>query len=233
MYCGPQRRIIEHQVRALQARAHSSRQPIAGRSKGLAIAPRLTVKDAAGRLIAEEEWPKGGLDHRQATRRFSSASTELLDGTPVSAVGHRVVHGGTDFSAPTRVDEQVMSASCGSCVPSRRSISRITSRAIDALTELAPHIPQVACFDTAFHRNQPELAQIFAIPRELTEGGRQALRFPRPFVRIYRQATDREGAGYSEGASAGCPSRQWRKPLCAAQRAAALRQRWVSPRSTD
>ena len=43
--------------------------------------------------------------------------------------------------------------------------------AIDALAELAPHIPQVACFDTAFHRNQPELAQIFAIPRQITEAG--------------------------------------------------------------
>jgi acetate kinase len=149
-----------------------ARQPanFRGQVEGIGIDPHLTVKDGAGRLIAEEEWPKGGLDHRQATSAIFERSTDLLNGIRVSAVGHRVVHGGIRFAAPTRVDDEVMSA--------LRKLSPLAPlhqphnlAAIDALTELAPHIPQVACFDTAFHRNQPEQAQVFAIPRHLTEAG--------------------------------------------------------------
>ena len=141
-----------------------------GQIEGIGNAPRLTVQDAAGEKIAEQEWPKDGFGHREGTSAIFERSLALLDGTPVSAVGHRVVHGGTDFSGPTKVDGQVMDA--------LRKLSPLAPlhqphnlAPIEALAELAPHIPQVACFDTAFHRNQPELAQIFAIPREITKAG--------------------------------------------------------------
>jgi acetate kinase len=141
-----------------------------GQIEGIGISPSLTIKDAAGGLVADQKWPQDGLDHRQATEAIFKRLIELLGGTPVSAVGHRVVHGGTDFAVPTRVDEQVMGK--------LRALSPLAPlhqphnlAPIDALTELAPHIPQVACFDTAFHQNQPELAQLFAIPRELTKAG--------------------------------------------------------------
>lgn len=149
-----------------------ARQPanFRGQVEGIGITPRLTVKDAAGQMVAEEEWPQGGLDHRQATSAIIERSAELLDGTAVSAVGHRVVHGGVDFSAPTRVDEQVLSALRKLC-PLAPLHQPHNLAPIEALAELAPHVPQVACFDTAFHRNQPDLAQIFAIPRQLTEAG--------------------------------------------------------------
>lgn len=141
-----------------------------GQIEGIGNVPRLTVKDAAGGLVAEEEWPQGGLDHRQATKATFQRLIGLLNGTPVSAVGHRVVHGGTDFAAPVKVDGQVMSALRKLC-PLAPLHQPHNLAAIDALAELAPHIPQVACFDTAFHRNQPKLAQLFAIPREITAAG--------------------------------------------------------------
>lgn len=141
-----------------------------GQIEGIGTAPRWTVKDVAGRLIEEEAWPQGGLDHREATSVIFDRSAKMLNGTRVAAVGHRVVHGGTNFSAPVRVDAEVVSALRKLC-PLAPLHQPHNLAAIDAILELAPHIPQVACFDTAFHRNQPELAQIFAIPRHLTEAG--------------------------------------------------------------
>jgi acetate kinase len=141
-----------------------------GQIEGIGTSPRLSVKDEGGKLVAEEEWPKDALDHRQATSAIFERSASLLKGTRVTAVGHRVVHGGTHFSAPTRVDEEVLRA--------LRTLSPLAPlhqphnlAAIDAVTALLPNLPQVACFDTAFHRGQPELAQIFALPRQITAAG--------------------------------------------------------------
>lgn len=141
-----------------------------GQVEGIGTAPRLTVKDQSGTLVAEDEWPKNALDHRQATSAIFERSTELLNGIRATAVGHRVVHGGTHFSAPTRVDEKVMRALRTLC-PLAPLHQPHNLAAIDAVTALAPHLPQVACFDTAFHRGQPELAQMFALPRQITEAG--------------------------------------------------------------
>lgn len=141
-----------------------------GQVEGIGTAPRLTVKDGGGNLVAEEGWPTGALNHQQATSAIFQHSANLLDGTRVTAVGHRVVHGGTDFSAPTRVNDEIMNALRKLC-PLAPLHQPHNLAAIDAIAELAPHLPQVACFDTAFHRNQPELAQVFAIPRRLTEAG--------------------------------------------------------------
>ena len=141
-----------------------------GQIEGIGNAARLSVKDGSGASIAEREWPQGSLDHQEATRTVFQQMIDLLDGTPVSAVGHRVVHGGMDYLGPTRIDAAVLTALRKLC-PLAPLHQPHNLSAIDAITELAPHIPQVACFDTAFHRSQPRLAQIFALPRELTEAG--------------------------------------------------------------
>ena len=70
----------------------------------------------------------------------------------------------------------------------RRCTSRTISRRSRRSPRPAPHLPQVACFDTAFHRSQPPLAQAFALPRELTDGRRAPLRLPRPVLRLHRDA---------------------------------------------
>ena len=97
-------------------------------------------------------------------------SRELLRGEPVAAVGHRVVHGGTEYAAPIRVDAEVMAA-LSKLAPLAPLHQPHNLAPIKAIAEAAPHMPQVACFDTAFHRNQPALAQLFALPRKFTEAG--------------------------------------------------------------
>jgi acetate kinase len=93
-----------------------------------------------------------------------------LDGARPSAVGHRVVHGGVHDDGPVRVDGGVL-ATLTSLVPLAPLHQPQELAAIRAVTDRWPDVPQVACFDTSFHRTRPELAQIFALPRDLYESG--------------------------------------------------------------
>jgi acetate kinase len=88
----------------------------------------------------------------------------------VGAVGHRVVHGGMDFAAPVRIDADVI-RKLEQLVPLAPLHQPHALAAIRAMSATAPALPQYACFDTAFHRKQPPLAQLFALPRRLTEDG--------------------------------------------------------------
>ncbi len=88
----------------------------------------------------------------------------------MAAAGHRVVHGGERFAAPVLVNQEVLQA-LQALVPLAPLHQPHNLDAIRALAHVKPGIPQVACFDTAFHRTQPAVAQAFALPQELTEAG--------------------------------------------------------------
>ncbi len=141
-----------------------------GRLERLEGAPRLEVTDSSGQPLETREWPQGGLDHRAGTAEIIRVVRGLMGGTHVSAVGHRVVHGGTKFSTPVRVDAGVV-ADLKQFIPLAPLHQPHNLAPIEAILEAAPHLPQVACFDTAFYRGQPEVAQMFALPRRLTEQG--------------------------------------------------------------
>ena len=91
-------------------------------------------------------------------------------GFPLAAAGHRVVHGGDRFSAPTVLDAAV-TGFLGELVPLAPLHQPHNLAAIAAVTAHQPGLLQVACFDTAFHQTQPELARRFALPRELHDAG--------------------------------------------------------------
>jgi acetate kinase len=88
----------------------------------------------------------------------------------LQAVGHRVLHGGDEYSAPVRVTPQVMEK-LEALIPLGPLHQPHNLRPIRALAKKYPALPQVACFDTAFHRTQPQVAQTYAIPRKLTQEG--------------------------------------------------------------
>ena len=108
----------------------------------------------------------GPADHAQALRQVM----ERIGNTPITAVGHRIVHGGTQFDQPRLIDDDVL-----------QGIERLTSLAplhqphnlagVRAAQEAFPSVPQVACFDTAFHRTMPEVHQRFALPDDLFQRG--------------------------------------------------------------
>jgi len=141
-----------------------------GQIAQIGISPNLRVTNAGGAIVEQKEWAAKQLDHRVATREILLIATKLLDGAPVAAVGHRVAHGGTEYAAPTRINAQVM-AGLSRLIPLAPLHQPHNLAAITAITEAAPSMAQVACFDTAFHRNQPNLAQLYALPRKFTDAG--------------------------------------------------------------
>jgi acetate kinase len=95
---------------------------------------------------------------------------EHADGVSLIAAGHRVVHGGLAYDRPVRIDNAVLE-SLQSLVPLAPLHQPHNIAAVRAVAEIEGRLPQVACFDTAFHRTQARVAQTFAIPRALTEQG--------------------------------------------------------------
>ncbi len=91
-------------------------------------------------------------------------------GEPLLAVGHRVVHGGAEFSRPLLVDPPVLAA-LESLIPLAPLHQPHNLAAIHLLRETQPQLPQVACFDTAFHRTHPQLADLYALPWAYYEAG--------------------------------------------------------------
>jgi len=140
-----------------------------GEVAGIGTAPRFSVVDAQGRGLADEPIPRN--DHENAIAAILGWYTTNLGGeAALDGVGHRVVHGGLAYSQPVLIDDQVMTA-LEALVPLAPLHQPHHIAAIRAIKAAAPEVPQVACFDTAFHRAQPPLAQQFALPRELTAKG--------------------------------------------------------------
>ncbi len=94
----------------------------------------------------------------------------LSDNLRIIGAGHRVVHGGRDFAAPARVTGAVI-AKLRTLAPLAPGHQPHNLAGIEAVARRWPDIPQVACFDTAFHRTQPRIAQLFAIPRSFSDDG--------------------------------------------------------------
>lgn len=141
-----------------------------GRLEGIGVSPRLRVVDAGGALLAERSWDAEALDARSATREVLATAAELARGVVLGGVGHRVAHGGAQFSAPILVDAGIM-AELEKLSPLAPLHQPHNLASIDAIAEAAPDLPQVACFDTAFHRTQPAVAQAFGLPPEFADAG--------------------------------------------------------------
>ena len=93
-----------------------------------------------------------------------------LDGAAIVAAGHRVVHGGTEFVEPVRITDAVM-AGLEALVPLAPLHQPHNLSAIRAVAKALPELPQVACFDTAFHSTMPEVATWLPLPRGLRDAG--------------------------------------------------------------
>jgi acetate kinase len=141
-----------------------------GQVEGIGLSPHLKVTDVSGTVVAERRWTSGTLDHHDATAEILKLGRELLAGRPVLAFGHRVVHGGMGFDRPVLVDAAVL-GELKKLIPLAPLHQPHNLAPIEAIAAAAPDIPQVACFDTAFHRSQPAVAQEFALPREITAAG--------------------------------------------------------------
>ena len=142
-----------------------------GQAEGLFTSPKFVAKDAGGNVVDQKAWGVGQkLGHEGALDHLVSVLRSHFSDHRLAAVGHRVVHGGLAYTRPTRVDEGVVDA-LEKYVPLAPLHQPHNLAPIRLLLARDPDLPQVACFDTAFHRAQPEVAQAFALPRSITERG--------------------------------------------------------------
>ena len=144
---------------------------IRGQVEALHTAPRFIARDADGRVLAEKSWGEGQpLGHDGAVAHLAAFLQEHGAGYELRAVGHRVVHGGLDHASPVRLDRDVLAA-LEKLVPLAPLHQPHNLAPIRVLLERRPQLPQVACFDTAFHATNPDVARRFAIPAELHDAG--------------------------------------------------------------
>jgi len=146
-----------------------------GQIEGIGTSPRLSAKDASGKILAKEELA-GVDDGRNAVDALASWLRDNYGGSRVLGVGHRVVHGGSRFDGPTVLNPEVL-AELQKLVPLAPLHQPYNLAAIDAAFERLPGVPQVACFDTSFHRGQPAVAELIPLPLEYRKAGLQRYGF--------------------------------------------------------
>lgn len=152
--------------------SHTDAPLISGKISGIGTAPVFAAKDAQGETMDADAL--GALD---AAVEHDTLIAMLLpwlalhtEDRPLLAVGHRVVHGGRFYSAPVRVTPEVIGQleTLVSLAPLHQPHNLAALRAV---ARWRPETPQIACFDTSFHQTQDRLAQLFAIPRALSDEG--------------------------------------------------------------
>ncbi|WP_431281282.1 acetate/propionate family kinase [Humitalea sp. 24SJ18S-53] len=145
-----------------------------GQVEGIGAAPRFVARDAEGKTLVDRRWDGAAddppNDHAEALAVLIDALDSRLGERKIAAIGHRVVHGGPDLAAPVVVDATVMALLEG-LVPLAPLHQPHNLAGIRAATAAFPGVPQVACFDTAFHRAKAWVADTFALPPRYYDQG--------------------------------------------------------------
>jgi acetate kinase len=147
-----------------------------GQIEGIGTAPRFSAKDAAGKVIAADKLDKAVRDARQALDSLAAWLRLRYRGGSVLGVGHRVVHGGARYTEPVIVTPDVLK-DLRTLEPLAPLHQPHNLAAIEAVSERLPGAPQVACFDTSFHRGQPAVAELVPLPEEFRRSGVQRYGF--------------------------------------------------------
>jgi acetate kinase len=147
-----------------------------GQIDGIGTKPKFKAKDEAGAVMGDEALDASVRDGRAALEWLAGWLRGRYGGSRVVGVGHRVVHGGAKYAGPTRVTPGVLD-DLRALIPLAPLHQPYNIAAIETVAERMPDVPQVACFDTSFHRTQPEVAQLVPLPREVRDGGVQRYGF--------------------------------------------------------
>jgi acetate kinase len=148
-----------------------------GQVEGIGTSPRLSAKDDGGKSLVNENLDAGVVRNGgDAIAALAAWLRARYGGARVLGVGHRVVHGGARFTGPTVVNRQTL-AELYELVPLAPLHQPYNLAAIEAVFERLPDVPQVACFDTSFHRSYPPVAELIPLPRDLCQSGLQRYGF--------------------------------------------------------
>jgi acetate kinase len=147
-----------------------------GQIEGIGTAPRFTAKDGEGKGVLDRRLEPSVNDGRKALGAVADWLGERYGGSPVRGVGHRIVHGGAKYTGPTIVTPEVLT-DLRALIPLAPLHQPYNLQAIDAVAERLPDVPQVACFDTSFHRGQPAVAELVPLPKDIRDSGVQRYGF--------------------------------------------------------
>jgi acetate kinase len=137
----------------------------AGQVENIGPLARLTIGGKAGQVTEI-----GPADHAEAVRAILRAIDPVLKGQTVSGVGHRIVHGGKTFGAPTRLTGKVI-GQLEALVPLAPLHQPHNLAAVHAAQDAFPDAVQIGCFDTSFHKGHPFVNDTFALPRRFYAQG--------------------------------------------------------------
>ncbi len=140
-----------------------------GQIEGIGVNPRFKAESADGEVLVDQSYPSGS-GHRGAMQRVVNWLGDYLGGREIAVVGHRVVHGGSRYAEPVLIDGEVMET-LERFIPLAPLHQPHNLKAIEAVAIAHAGVPQVACFDTAFHQHQPWVADTFALPKTYYEQG--------------------------------------------------------------
>jgi acetate kinase len=148
-----------------------------GQIEGIGTSPRLSVKDANLRKVADEQLDASTVQNgRDAIGALAIWLRSHYAGARVLGVGHRVVHGGAKFTTPLVITPEIL-AELKELIPLAPLHQPYNLAAIEAVEERLPGVAQVACFDTSFHRNHEPVADLIPLPGEFCRGGLQRYGF--------------------------------------------------------
>jgi len=147
-----------------------------GQIDGIGMSPRLTAKDGAGTTLVDTTLTASVSDGRAALAALTEWLRRRYTGARVLGVGHRVVHGGAKYTGPCVVTPVVL-ADLHALTPLAPLHQPHNLAAIEAMSERNPGVPQVACFDTSFHRGQPAVAELVPLPKTIRDSGVQRYGF--------------------------------------------------------
>ena len=147
-----------------------------GQIEGIGTSPRITVRNGDGEILVDRQ-PDGAVhDGRDALNHLAAWLKATYEGAQIVGVGHRVVHGGAQFTGPVVVTPQILVA-LHRLTPLAPLHQPHNLAAIEAVFERLPQVPQVACFDTSFHRGQPAVAELIPLPHDICREGMQRYGF--------------------------------------------------------
>lgn len=147
-----------------------------GQIEGIGTSPRFSAKDGSDVRVVDEPLGDTVRDARGALDALAGWLKDRHQGAAIVGVGHRVVHGGADFPGPVVVTPGVMSK-LRDLIPLAPLHQPHNLAAIDAVSARLPNVPQVACFDTSFHRGHAAVADLVPLPKEIRDRGVQRYGF--------------------------------------------------------
>jgi acetate kinase len=147
-----------------------------GQIEGIGTSPRIAAKDSGGRILLNRSLHGNVRDGSTALESLTAWLRSTYAPAQVLSVGHRVVHGGPRYAGPVVITPDVL-AELRQLVPLAPLHQPHNLAAIEAVLQRMPGVPQVACFDTSFHRGQPTVAELIPLPRELCRLGVQRYGF--------------------------------------------------------